>query len=137
MTTKTQAAPDIRERVTAGAAWLDQHRPGWLNRIDLITLDVSDPECCPIGQEYGTYDDRPADLRNGRREAALGFYAPPTADGRFRPSSDVADEYAALTEAWKTHVLDAAACCPCTGVICDPGCICPDCPKSETELTDD
>lgn len=31
----------------------------------------------------------------------------------------------------------AAACCPCRGTVCDPGCTCPGCPKSVTELVDD
>lgn len=43
----------IAERVAAGAAWLDEHRPGWVDRIDLETLDLGDCANCIVGQEFG------------------------------------------------------------------------------------
>ncbi len=33
----------IAQRVAAGAALLDEKRPGWWRRIDLDTLDIPEP----------------------------------------------------------------------------------------------
>jgi hypothetical protein len=41
------------ERVSAGAAYLDQIRPGWHNQIDEGTLELSHPYHCIIGQLCG------------------------------------------------------------------------------------
>lgn len=38
------------ERVEFGAAWLDEVEPGWIDRLDLATLQLSDVSCCVIGQ---------------------------------------------------------------------------------------
>lgn len=123
----------IRIRVEAGAALLDRIRPGWLDDIDLITLDLADPECCMLGQLYGKYR---AGWPDAVISAELGFFA----DGPDREARVA--EYAQLTEAWRDLVLTEAArrraaCCPCRGTVCDPGCECPDCPHSDVELTDD
>jgi hypothetical protein len=40
----------IAERVAAGAAFLDEHDPGWWQRIDLPTLDLSCESHCVLGQ---------------------------------------------------------------------------------------
>lgn len=40
----------IPERVAQGAAWLDEHYPGWERHIDLTRLDLSDPCRCVLGQ---------------------------------------------------------------------------------------
>jgi hypothetical protein len=47
----------IAERVAAGAAFLDEHEPGWWKRIDLPSLDLSDCEDCVLGQLLGCYED--------------------------------------------------------------------------------
>lgn len=114
----------VTERVQAGAAWLDQHRPGWLDRIDLITLNVEDPECCVLGQEFGDYGDRPDALRDYREAERLGFYVRWAGHGDDRYTA----EYAALTEAWKDYVLTEGP---------RRVAVCPECPKSEAEITDD
>lgn len=38
------------ERVTAGAALLDEHWPDWWMEVDLSTLDLSSPCNCVLGQ---------------------------------------------------------------------------------------
>lgn len=43
----------IAERVAAGAAFLDEHEPGWVDRIDLDRLDLDLCPDCIIGQLYG------------------------------------------------------------------------------------
>jgi hypothetical protein len=45
----------IAERVAAGAAWLDEREPGWIDRIDLDTLDLRDCTRCVGGQLAGEY----------------------------------------------------------------------------------
>jgi hypothetical protein len=40
----------IAERVAAGAAWLDEHEPGWVDRIDTDRLDLSSRCRCVLGQ---------------------------------------------------------------------------------------
>lgn len=43
------------ERVAAGAALLDERKPGWYQDIDLNRLDVFYSELCVVGQVYGNY----------------------------------------------------------------------------------
>jgi hypothetical protein len=42
-------------RVKKGAAYLDRHHKGWHNEIDIHTLDLSDGQCCVIGQLAGEF----------------------------------------------------------------------------------
>lgn len=42
----------IPERVAAGAAFLDEHEPGWDSRIDLERLDLGSSCACVLGQLY-------------------------------------------------------------------------------------
>lgn len=37
-----------------GAAWLDEQRPGWAERVDTDTLNMSDGACCVFGQLDGS-----------------------------------------------------------------------------------
>lgn len=41
-----------QERVAAGAAWLDEHKPGWERTLDLATLDLADGCHCVLGQAF-------------------------------------------------------------------------------------
>ncbi len=43
------------ELVANGAALLDEHLPGWHERIDLDTLDISSCDKCMLGQLFGRY----------------------------------------------------------------------------------
>jgi hypothetical protein len=49
--------PSLTERVAAGAAWLDEHLPGWPQRISLTDLDMADDCGCVLGQILGRYDE--------------------------------------------------------------------------------
>jgi hypothetical protein len=40
----------VAQRVAAGAAWLDEHEPGWDQHIDLDRLDLSYGCNCILGQ---------------------------------------------------------------------------------------
>lgn len=104
----------IAERVAAGVAWLDQNRPGWVQRINLDTLDLGDPCQCVLGQEFTVeargdlatpYEiGRQALLRSTNDEAAtlvsagLGFHAMADIIG---PATETDPEYVRLTTAWR------------------------------------
>lgn len=45
----------ITDRVAAGAAALDEVRPGWREEIDVDLLDVASILDCPLGQLWGQY----------------------------------------------------------------------------------
>jgi hypothetical protein len=44
----------LAESVEKCAAWLDIREPDWVDRIDLATLDISEPCLCVGGQLAGT-----------------------------------------------------------------------------------
>jgi hypothetical protein len=45
----------VAERVNAGIAWLDEHEPGWRQRVDRDRLDQEDCTRCVGGQLAGWY----------------------------------------------------------------------------------
>lgn len=45
----------LDERVERGALHLDEHIPGWANKINLERFQISSAENCVIGQLYGDY----------------------------------------------------------------------------------
>lgn len=116
------AEPTIEDRVAAGAAWLDERIPEWVEQIDLFALRLSDGCRCILGQTFGDYTRAP--ISGGRQHdedwdwdwppeydraaAALGFQASEVADSRGRRAivELVRDrEYDALQEAWTRLVL--------------------------------
>jgi len=96
----------IQARVQAGAAWLDENRPGWIDRIDLATLDLGDPCRCVLGQEYGDWDEAPDALTEQPESSDLGFdrdsfgYSPSWPENRRRS----AVLYVELTAAWRDYI---------------------------------
>lgn len=88
-----------------GARYLDEHEPGWAERIDLITLEMVSPCGCILGQLGGDYRD---ELRergwNGSHAAALGFTVP--VDPRVDISTPVAvdNAWAELDVAWIAQI---------------------------------
>lgn len=76
MTEPERTTPTAAERVEAGAAWLDEHKPDWVDLIDLDDLAMSSCSACVIGQALGTWLDRPDALRDRHTAAALGFDLP-------------------------------------------------------------
>jgi hypothetical protein len=74
----------IAERVAAGAAFLDEHEPGWADRINLRVLDQNSVCLCVLGQTfagrvgssyYGNGYDWALEEFDIRTAAALGFDA--------------------------------------------------------------
>jgi hypothetical protein len=106
----------IDERVAAGAAWLDEHRPGWVDRIDLNTLDLGDGCYCILGQTDGYFWDVP-------EVTSLYNYADVFAElGLFAAGGIEGDaEYSALTEAWRRLITARRNPPPSCGAGCDPG----------------
>jgi hypothetical protein len=107
-----------RESVLAGMVWLDEHAPGWVEKIDLDTLELAHPKMCVLGQVYGDYgagmdvvfpqpDPRSWDAEAAEATAAIyGFTTPLCNDD----DDDVGEdtwmeardaEWAELTETWR------------------------------------
>jgi hypothetical protein len=103
------AEATIEERVGRGATWFDTERPGWWQRTDLARFDVLDPDCCPLGQEYGHFENAPRDIAY---DPSMGFYRAtewPTpnqiSDELLRRTEHaIRVEYAGLTDAWRAEV---------------------------------
>jgi hypothetical protein len=92
----------IAERVEKGAAWLDEHRPGWVDRIDLETLDLGDPCRCVLGQQFEPQSDSDqCGFEVGMRLLTTPGNDPviPLVEQGFYATSD--DNYADLTAAWR------------------------------------
>jgi len=100
--------------VKAGAAFLDVRVPGWVNRIDLDTLDLARGNSCVLGQLEGTADGGTTaferavrrmfggdfgDLEIAKTVAALGFNGLGHRDG-------YSTFCARLTVAWKQLIRD-------------------------------
>jgi hypothetical protein len=84
-----------KEKVLAGAAYLDAVRPGWAEKINLDTLDLGKSSYCVIGQSVDRYMDGIQELGLSTDEAiALGFNSPKTS------------EFEALTAAWKPVIAE-------------------------------
>jgi hypothetical protein len=46
---------DFTARVRAGAALLDEKKPGWLEKIRPAELNITDQHQCVLGQVFGCY----------------------------------------------------------------------------------
>ena len=58
MTVETpREALSVEERVQNGICFLDERVPGWRERIDLDTLDVTDAQNCIVCQLFGAFGD--------------------------------------------------------------------------------
>jgi hypothetical protein len=99
----------MTERVAAGAAWLDEHHPGWVDRIDLNVLDLESPCFCVLGQL-----GRNTDLRGWRpllarlrlpdwQDVPFGFCL--TADEEDEDFGTEAANWSALTREWEALIL--------------------------------
>ncbi|MEO3852595.1 hypothetical protein ABGB09_34095 [Streptomyces sp. B8F3] len=103
-------AEDYRERVERGAAFLDEKAPGWVDRIDLDTLDVASDHLCVTAQAVeATYYFALSLLEQSDDDAQeLGFVLPEHEHDARADELIAADEdddlgtvYAPLTQAWR------------------------------------
>jgi hypothetical protein len=99
----------LKQRVASGITWLDENRPGWLDRIDLDRLDLSSPCRCILGQEW--LDESPEADPNFAFEEAFeawnSWNDDPAWDVElgfelYRPSDE---DYVELTAVWKSEIL--------------------------------
>ena len=49
---------EVNVRVRNGARWLDENFPGWVDRIDLETLNLSNGESCICGQVFAPHSSK-------------------------------------------------------------------------------
>jgi hypothetical protein len=92
--------------IAAGAAVLDQHVPGWRDRIDTDTLDLANCHACVLGQLYGNFIRGlevvgPAGTSLTAKTlcaAEHGFYAVGAGD------DDLHQEYQQLTDGWREEI---------------------------------
>ncbi|KXK63382.1 hypothetical protein AWW66_03450 [Micromonospora rosaria] len=84
---------ELQDRVTAGVAWLDQHHPGWADRIDVDVLDLDDSLSCVLGQVVGDFWQTPITYDQA---IGLGFEA--------APGDLHAEEYAGLDGVWRAVI---------------------------------
>ena len=96
---------DIEYRVAQGVALLDRVAPGWVDRINVDTLDVSHGGRCVLGQLYGLYTDGLGKLGLTTQQAADHGFQTTVIDG---PDDLVAwlkaiteNDYPALTAVWR------------------------------------
>ena len=45
----------FKRQIARGVELLNRERPGWLQKIDLDTLNMENPLCCVLGQVDGGY----------------------------------------------------------------------------------
>ncbi|MBX4198906.1 hypothetical protein KW800_01355 [Candidatus Parcubacteria bacterium] len=90
---------NIRRRVRYGAKQLDRFQPGWVGRVDVDKLDVSDRERCVAGQLVGDFSRNYDQLDISNNPIATGMFVEGPLD-----SPVVRSEYRLLTEAWKREI---------------------------------
>lgn len=96
----------ITERVAAGAAWLDENKPGWVERISLDKLDIESDCGCALGQVYGGYNDSPYTARWHAKGKYLAVERGFVVDIL---ENDQRGAYAALTAEWKRIIQERRA----------------------------
>jgi hypothetical protein len=104
----TPTLPPIPTRAAAGAALLDQRRPGWQQQVDPGRLDLEDWRTDVLGQLYGTFGVGVHKLTPGLSEAevdawtvAHGFDVDDTDLGL---SAGPRAAYQTLTGAWRDEL---------------------------------
>lgn len=106
----------IEERVLRGAAWMDEHFPGWAEKVNTETIDQSSSINCVMGQATGDVvtagDKRVRFTRDGVTYRTLelpdtidrmGFLLEYLREDRIRRNHD------RLHDAWTFAVLERLA----------------------------
>ena len=101
----TPTLPPLPTRAAAGAALLDQRRPGWHQQVDRGRLDLEDWRADILGQLYGSFGAGVHKLTSGLGEAEVDAWT--VAHGFDVDEVDLGlsagphGAYQALNEAWR------------------------------------
>lgn len=100
---------ELRQRVLNGAMFLDQHVPGWRDKINIDDLNIRSGCYCILGQIYGDYEEGAKILNM----PVVDKYHPPS------PSKESIElgfndvytanfgmELSELTNEWKSYLLE-------------------------------
>lgn len=108
----------IIDRVRDGARLLDEQRPGWWQRIDILKLEMNNCSKCILGQLFGHYDSGLTRLFGSPDEAEeaseRGFdhdeeFGAFTTDGQSAYKDRVNNQYSQLARVWIDEVLKRAS----------------------------
>ena len=91
----------VYDRVNMGIVYLDNHRPGWLDKINVETLDMNYSLCCVLGQIDGDFNNSNIVWNLTRKEVATLGLRPKSQKPN---SSDFKGECACLTKVWKQAI---------------------------------
>ena len=104
----TPNLPPLPTRAAAGAALLDQRRPGWHLQVDRDRLDLEDWRADVLGQLYGSFGAGVHKLTGDRSEAEVDAWT--VAHGFDLDDTDLGlstgprAAYQALTDAWRDEL---------------------------------
>lgn len=94
---------NIKERVAAGATFLDETVPNWVGRINTDKLNIRRTCDCVLGQLFGDYNTGTRELEifdmGEEKTTELGFWGANGED----------EEYDGLTRAWLLEIMDRRA----------------------------
>lgn len=91
----------VAERVTRGAALLDEQRPGWRGRVAPDWLDIRSGSACVLGQLFGDYV-------RGLERLGLEVGDGPTFGFNTIPSARGPVSYDELRREWLAQLVRAA-----------------------------
>lgn len=111
---------DLKARVEKGAGLLDQERPGWIDRLDLDHLNLSNPFYCVLGQEfsadsrtlydsgyelalYELFEGIPPSIDGMPADEAYGFCAGP-ADYRTCEGDKLGNPWELMQATWTSYI---------------------------------
>ena len=92
---------DVMTRVERGAEWLDQVQPGWIDKIALQRLRLSDCMSCVLGQVFGTFQKG---LISAHRFELFDSWRWAEHHAFERRISE-SESYTDLGRAWKAYIL--------------------------------
>lgn len=101
--------------VKAGIAWMDEHDPGWAERIDLNTLALRSPENCVVCQVMKVRDFSRAWTKIDKKHkqdifpSGLGFYIPNRLCGYGTTSDKSPDWWIEAENQWRRAIAERIA----------------------------
>ena len=113
MTTDIAETVTIAVRVAAGAALLDERKPGWWQQVETVQLETQSSSCCVLGQVFGRYSAGRRALGSSslmgmddHETVARGFAVTGDEGPVWKPETA---EYALLDAEWKRVISERQA----------------------------